>query len=184
MTYLYTQLGTRTLRVAPTPKDTFDIEIVYRYRPPRLLTYDTFGAGMTTGLTAVTGIGGTTWITSGVRTPAQLIDDMTDIDLNIIYQDVASIDSNTALTLSRDWLGATFGNNTDYGLSMVPLLPQEHHQWLASMTAAIMLRKVNLDVSAKAIAALEAELIAEIQPEVTMRQVQESLPVEPFSPSS
>jgi hypothetical protein len=180
-TYLYTQIGQRTLRLAPTPKDTFDIELVYRYRPPRLLSYTTEIIDLTNGSTAVLGVG-TTWVTSGLRTPAEVIYDASSIDVNSQYARVSSFTSDTALVLKRNWTGSTDHNLTGYAISMVPLLPLEHHQWLAKMTAAIMLRKINIELSDKSVGSLEAQLSHEIMPEVTIRQVQESIPVEPFNP--
>ena len=63
---------------------------------------------------------------------------------------------------------------------MVPVLPEEHHAWLALMTAALMLVKVSADDSMKMQQALEMELVNEVTAEVTSQQSQESLTIEPF----
>lgn len=182
MTYMYTQYGSRTLKIAPIPKDTIEIEIHYRYRPNRLITYDTGTITVNNGETSVAGATGG-WFTAGVRLPAELIGEAgPDVSLQKVYPRVASITADGSLTLATEWAESTLTNQTPFAVTMVPLLPEEHHLWLAKMAAAQMLRKINLDISEKAVARLEAQLLNEIQPEVTMRQVQESLPVEPFNP--
>lgn len=178
-TYHYVILGGRTLRLVPTPQDDFDIELIYRFRPAKLMAYSA-GKVVLNNLSSSVHGKGVTWITSGVRTPVELVTDaVTSLDQN--YQRVASITSETDLTLSKPWAGATAVEpGAPYTLAMVPQLPEEHHQWLAHMTAAILLRKVNLDISEKSKQALELQLLQEVQPEITVRQVQESIPVEPF----
>ena len=60
-------------------------------------------------------------------------------------------------------------------------LPEEHHAWLAQVTAAIMLRKVSPDLSKAALEDLDKQLSLEVQPEIAIRQVQESLPVDEYT---
>ncbi len=181
-TYMYTQYGTRTLKIAPIPKDTIEIEIHYRYRPNPLITYDTGTITVNADETSVAGNTGA-WYSAGCRLPAEFIGEAgPDVSLQKVYPRIATLSADGSLTLATAWPDATLTNQSPFAVAMVPLLPEEHHLWLAKMAAAQMLRKVNLDISEKAIARLEAQLMNEIQPEVTMRQVQESLAVEPFNP--
>lgn len=182
--FWYTILGDRTIRIAPTPKDTIDLELVYHYRPAPLLYYNTGTIQRTNGLTTVVG-GGTTWIDSGLRAPADLIVGLsnitTGIDINLTYPTVRinKITSNTVLDLARA-ATVTDGVGQAYYLAMVPILPEEHHNWLAQMVAATLLRKVDADLSAKLQADLGQQLLEAVLPEVTLRQLQESIITEAF----
>lgn len=182
--FWYTIIGDRTIRIAPTPKDTIDIELVYHYRPAPLLYYSTGTVQRTNGLTSVSG-SGTTWISSGLRAPADLIVGLTNIttgiDINQTYPTVRinDITSNTNLELARAST-VTDGVGQAYYLAMVPVLPEEHHNWLAQMVAATMLRKVDADLSSKFQADLGQQLLEAVLPEVTLRQLQESIITEAF----
>lgn len=182
-TYHYFVLGSRTMRFIPTPQDTIDIEILYWYRPHRLLTYSLLSVDVTNASAAVaeTDAGGNaTWLTSGIRTPAELeVGSATLVSLNSRYPSIASIDTETTLTLTTVYGGATV-TDSPYIIAMVPILPEEHHSWLAQMTAAIMLSKVSLDDSMKAQQSLEQELVNEVTAEVSSQQSQESLTIEPY----
>mgnify|MGYP001563500042 CR=1 FL=1 len=68
-----------------------------------------------------------------------------------------------------------------YYIAMVPTLPEEHHAWLAQYAGALLLRKVSAELSEKYKKALQEQLMSSIQPEVSIRQMQDSIPVEPFS---
>lgn len=68
-----------------------------------------------------------------------------------------------------------------YYLAMVPTLPEEHHVWLAQYAGALLLRKVSAELSEKYQKSLKEQLVGGVQPEVTIRQMQDSIPVEPFS---
>ena len=179
VTYWYTVIGARTLRIVPAPQDTIDIELLYHYRPNRLLSYTTGTVTVTNASAAVTGAGGTDWLIFGLRNPAELVVGATTVNLDQHYPDISTIDSATGLTLTRTYQGSTAAGQT-YAIAMTPLLPEEHHEWLAQMTAAIMLRKVNLELSKVAREALMAELATAVQPEVTLRQMQESITVDPY----
>lgn len=178
-TYRYTIIGERTLRISPTPQDTFDIELLYRYRPAKLQVYS-LGVIKTTNLSASVHGVGVTWQTAGLRVPIELVVGPNAVDLNQYYQRVSSFTSETDLTLTYPWQGESFPYGTAYKLASVPPLPEEHHQWLAQMAAAIMLRKVSIKTSEDSKASLEAQLEAEVKPELTVRQSNESIAVEPF----
>ena len=178
MTFYYTIFGSRTLRIVPTPKDTIDVEMVYQYRPSKLFVYTDGTVSVTKDSTTVAGKS-TAW-SEYMRTPAELIVGSASLaKLDRPYPNVSTIGGDTSLTLAKAYTGATALDQA-YCLAMVPTLPDEHHAWLAQMAAAIMLRKIDLDMSDKAAASLEKQLMNEIQPEVSLRQAQESLPVEPF----
>ena len=179
--FLYTTIGARTLRLAPTPQDAFNVEITYQFRPPRLLIYTTGTITVTNGSAAVVGVS-SEWVSAGVRVPAELVvgaSPVSAVRLDQIYPTVSAIGSNTTLTLARTYQGVTSAGSA-YGLAMVPTLPEEHHGWLAQMAAAIMLRKVSVELSEASRKELEAQLTSQVTPEVTLRQSQESLAVEPF----
>ncbi len=180
--FWYIIYGGRTLLVSPTPQDTINLEVFYQYRPSRLLTYSTSTVSLTNNNAAVTG-SSTTWLTSGIRTPCDLVvgtaPTALNVSLNTYSPRVLSIDTNTTLTLARVYSGATDGT-AGYALAMIPELPEEHHEWLAQTAAAIMYRKVNAETSGKLMEALDSELRLAVQPELTIRQQQESLAVEPF----
>lgn len=178
-TFWYTVIGARTLRIVPTPQDTIDIELVYNYRPAKVFTYTSGSLKLTQDSTSVVGVG-TEWTTS-LRTPAELIVGSVDnVTIDRTYPAIASIGSDTALTLRKAYTGETVSGQS-YGIAMVPTIPEEHHSWLAQMVAALMLRKVSIELSDASVKALEGQLITEVTPEVTVRQIQESLPVEPYN---
>lgn len=180
-TFWYTQIGPFGIRFAPTPKDTINIELVYDYRPARLL-YDASGTfTVTNGELGLSGTG-TDWFHDGMRAPAEFIagaNAVTTVRVNQNYPQVSAITSGTTATLLRAYQDSSL-LNAPGALAMIPLLPAEHHAWLAQMTAAIMMRKVNPETSEKFALNLEKQLSAQIQPELAIRQIQESIPVEPF----
>jgi hypothetical protein len=180
--FYYTVLGGRTLRLVPTPRtDSFHIELMYQFRPPKLFFANTGTVQRTSGNPVVPGVG-TSWVSDGIRTPAELLVGVTTANgvlLNRYYPTVATIASDTSLTLAKN-ATVTDGVGQSYHLAMVPHLPDEHHAWLAQMAGAIMMRKVNPDISAKLVQELEKQYTKEVEPELTTRQIQESIPAEPF----
>ena len=177
--YHYLILGDRTIRFVPEPRDTIDIELLYQYRPPRLLNYGTGTVAITISTTALVGTT-TDWIVYGLRTPAELIPAAAStVTLDRYYPRIATFLTATTATMQRNYQTTSLAAAT-YAISMVPILPEEHHEWLAQMVAALMLRKVSLDESTKAVAALEAELHNEVQPELGSRQINESRTIQPF----
>lgn len=183
--FWYSRIGTRTLRIAPLPKDTIDIELVYHYRLPKLYVYTTGTVTTTYGSTSV--VGSLTDWSSDVRTPADLVIVSTgastptsaNVSLGTAYRRVSSITDDSTIALAKAY-PTTSLSAVKYALAMIPVLPEEHHAWLAQMTAAIMLRKVSLEASEMAKASLEKALMLEVQPETSIGQMQESVPVEPF----
>lgn len=182
MVYNYVIQGNRTIQYSPTPKDTFDIELNYHYRAPRLRYYSTGTVQRTNGFVGVSG-GGTAWLTAGIRTPAELmvgvVASPTGVVLDQYYPTVATLDTDTSLTLARAST-VTDGAGQAYTLAMLPILPEEHHTWLAQMVAATMLRKVDADLSMKMQADLAQQLLEQVVPEITLRQLQDSLIAEAF----
>lgn len=179
-TFWYTQIGAFGIRFSPTPKEAIDLELVYDYRPPKLLYANTGTVNISNGSTALAG-SSTTWFDFGLRTPAELMANagFTTTRLDQYYPKILSIDSNTTATMARPWQSTALAG-ASYTLSMVPQLPPEHHAWLAEMTSAILMKKVNPDTAAKMKTDLEKQLKELVQPEVTTRQIQESIAVEPF----
>jgi len=180
--FYYTIIGARTLRIRPIVTSTFDVEILYQYRPAKLLDYSTGTIKLTTNSTTAHGVG-VTWVTSGIQVPAELHVHLVDTDhtvnLSSVYPRISAIISETDATLSRAWPSEPYSGA--YHISTVPQLPEEHHAWLAQVTAAIMLRKVSPDLSKAALEDLDKQLSLEVQPEIAIRQVQESLPVDEYT---
>jgi hypothetical protein len=178
--FFYTVIGSRTLRVRPIMSAAFDIEIMYQYRPPRLQNYSTGSITLASASTELHGIG-TSWVTGGLRNPADVVTTSASlVSLSSAYPRIASFTNDTTAVLSRAWPLENLASSV-YHISMIPQLPEEHHGWLAQVTAAIMLRKVSPELSTAALAALEKQLTSEVQPEVTIRQVQESLVVDEYT---
>mgnify|MGYP001560407656 FL=1 len=176
--YYYTTIGARTLRISPIPKEAFDVRLTYQYRPPRLLRYNTGTTQLTLGSTTLHGVG-TLWMSSGVRGPAELIRGSTTVcDLNIVYPRITTFTAEDTATLAKAWPSESASGI--YHISMVPQLPEEHHAWLAQVTAAVMLRKVSPELSKNALEELSAQFALGVSPEVTIRQTQESLPVDEY----
>lgn len=177
MVYSYIITGRRTLRLAPTPKDTFAVELAYHYRAPRLRHYSVGTIQRTNGAVGVTG-GGTQWVTFGLRSPSELIAGAVQTAATVLldeyYPTNITFITDTSLNLSKPST-VTDGVGIPYTIAMVPILPEEHHTWLAQMAAATLLRKVDVDLSTKMQADLAQQLLEQVLPEVTLRQLQESL---------
>lgn len=177
--FYYVIIGRRTLRIVPTPQDAFDIELLYHYRPVKLKVYSTGTVTILGGTpTIVTGTG-SLWVDVGLRTPAEFVSGSITaaVNLGLHYPTVSTIDSNTQVTLRKSQSALA---GSAYRLAMAPVLPEQYHDWLAQMAAAILLRRVNIETSTAAAAALEKQLVGEVRPEIEQRQSQDSIPVEPY----
>jgi hypothetical protein len=123
-------------------------------------------------------------LTNDIRFPADLLVGVTDINAVVLdtnYPTLASaLQSDTTLNLAKA-ATTTDSVGQSYILAMVPKLPEEHHTWLAQLTAAIMMRKADIDLSGKLQADLTATFAGSITPEITLRQLQESLITPPYS---
>lgn len=178
--FYYVVIGSRTLRIRPLVSTGFDVEVTYQYRPPRLQNYSTGSIRLTSGSTNLHGVG-TAWLTGGLRNPADIVVSSASIvSLSSVYPQISSFTNDDTAVLSRAWPNENLVS-AGYHISMIPQLPEEHHTWLAQMTAAIMLRKVSPELSATALTVLEKQLALEVQPEVAIRQVQESLVVDEYA---
>ena len=179
----YYHIGGRTLRFLPTPQDTIDIEMLYHYRPPKLRYTNIGSITRTVGSTTVLGTS-TSWLTEGIRVPAELLPNISSlaaVTLDALYATVDAIASDTALTTKKASLVSDAVALSIYYLAMVPTLPEEHHAWLAQYAGAMLLRKISAELSEKYKKSLQEQLVSSIQPEVSIRQMQDSIPVEPFS---
>lgn len=178
--YYYSFIGPRTIRFAPAPQDVVTLELIYHYRAPRLKYYNTGTIARTNADATITGTS-TEWVDVGLRTPLEFLPGITaasSVDLSTYYPTVNTLDSNTSLELRK--ASTTTSTGTSYFLAMVPVLPAEHHTWLAQLVAAIMYRKVDADTSGKLQADLALQLLEQVTPEITLRQIQESLIAEAF----
>jgi len=177
--YYYTLIGPRTLRIRPVITEAFDIELIYQYRPARLQNYSAGTVQLILASTTVRGVG-TNWLVSGIRDPADLVlSAPSAVTMNAVYPRVSSVTDDVTAVLAKAWPSQPY--NGIYHLSMIPRLPEEHHAWLAQVTAAEMLRKVSPDLSKAALEQLDKQLNLEVQPEVTIRQVQASIPVDEYT---
>jgi len=176
-TYNYIIQGRRTMHITPTPKDTFDIQLNYHYRAPRLRYYSTGTIQRVNGFVGVTG-SGTQWVTYGLRSPSELIAGAISTPASVVMDEYYPTNivfiTDTSLNLAKPST-VTDGVGIPYTIAMVPILPEEHHTWLAQMTAATMIRKVDIDLSMKMQVDLAQQLLEAVLPEVTLRQMQESL---------
>ena len=178
--FYYVLIGARTLRIRPVLTETFDVEVAYQFRPTRLQNYSLGTVRLTKGSSIAHGMGGTAWLTSGVRAPADLVlDTAANVSVNAVYPRITSISTETEAALARTW--ASDSRDSSYHISMIPQLPEEHHSWLAQVTAATMLRKVSPELSKTALEELDKQLDLGVQPEVTIRQMQESLAVDEYT---
>lgn len=182
--FWYTIMGSRTMVIAPTPKDTIEVELVYHFRPRRM-RYTTQGTVQRTNAAVTVQGNGTTWLSAqGLSFPCELlvgtfVSPTAAVTLDVWYPRVTTVDTDTSLTLARV-ATVTDGVGQNYCLVHAPRLPEEHHTWLAELTAAIMLRKVDADLSAKLQQDLAQQLLEQVLPETTLRQLQESLITEAF----
>lgn len=180
--YSYVIRGARTLHLAPIPQDNFNIQLVYHYRAPRLRYYSVGTVERTNGAVGVVG-SGTSWLSEGLRDPAELlvgVTAVTGVVLDQYYPTIRSINTNTTLTLARP-ATTTDGSGQAYTIAMSPILPEEHHTWLSQLVAATMLRKVDADLSGKMQMDLGQQLLDQVVPEITLRQMQASLVGQAFS---
>ncbi len=177
--FYYNIIGARTLRIRPILTESFDIELTYQYRPARLQNYSTGTIRLTSGSSTLHGVG-VSWLTSGIRDPADLITtSVSAVSLSTTYPRILSVTAETDATLARVWPSEAYSGT--YHISMIPRLPEEHHAWLAQVTAAVMLRKVSPDLSKSALEDLDKQLNLEVQPEIVVRQMQESIPVDEYT---
>lgn len=178
--FYYLVLGPRTLRIRPIMTENFDVEVMYRYRPARLQNYSAGSVSLTSGSTGLHGKG-TAWLTAGVRDPADLITTSTTaVTINAVYPRISSVTSDSEAVLSKAWPSEPLSSSS-YHISMIPRLPEEHHSWLAQLTAAIMLKKVSPELSKTSQEDIEKQLNLEVQPEIVIRQAQESVPVDEYT---
>lgn len=181
LTVYYDVVDLRTLAFVPPLSQTLKIQV--DYIPIRVpLTYSTRGTVAASG-TTLTGTG-TTWVDDGVAAgeSGSLCDLVvldrpffsigeTPVSIARRYPRVARIDSNTSAVLAQ---AQTLSSGTPAALVMVPALPEDTHRWLASLVSALMLRKVNPELSKKASEEVRERFEAGVRPTAGRRQDQES----------
>jgi hypothetical protein len=186
LVFYYDIIDQRTLFITPPVSQAFNLEIDY-VPMRRPLFYTNAGlATVTNASTALTGTD-TTWASDGVETQstrqlAEVIVGTKDLQSNLIridkdYPRVASITSNTVATLVSAYAGPTVAS-TPLIIAMVPVLPREYHRWITRLTSALMLSKINPELSDKYSAKFMAGFTEEIQPVIRRRQSQDSRVVE------
>lgn len=164
----YDIIGERTLFIVPQLSSAVDIELIYVARTLPLHRYASGTIAITDATTTVTGTS-TTWSTGtpftaayldllvNVTTPTAL----TNVNPSWVYDGVtrnrvASIASDTSLTLASNKVGAAAGG-TAYILTSLPVLPPEHHHALADyVTAQIFAKQSKLDLFDRWFAKYEA----------------------------
>lgn len=182
LTFYWDLIGYRTLFFTPVVSGTVELEIDYipMFRP---LYYSNAGSvAVTNSSTTITGTS-TTWVTDNIFSEAsgqrcELIVGTNSLQSNTIslvkdYPRVASITSNTAATFKSNY-GGTTTSGAPALMVMAPTLPREYHQWIARVASALMLSKINPDLSDKYHAKYMQQFRNEIQPSIRRRQSQES----------
>jgi hypothetical protein len=144
----YHIIADRTLYITPMLNADVDLEMVYVARPKMLVNYNTGTISVLDQQVAVTGVG-TAWHAGSPLDDAFLdlmvgtatfssVSPAWDYD-GVNLMRVASINSDTSLTLASAKVGAVAGNS--YILSSIPSIPPEHHAALADYVTAQMFGK-------------------------------------------
>lgn len=179
--YFYDIVGQRTLRFAPIITTTIDVELLYVARKQAMALHSTGTVNVTT--TAVTGLAQSGQDFTLVPLPCEFIVGTTeapDPDPSRIYPAVSSIASATSLTLSSSGGTAAYAK---YMLASVPVVPEQHHRWMASMVADLMLRKVSAQLASERLNLTLAKWQGTVLPDLTHpRQSQEPVMTVPFLP--
>jgi len=182
-TYFYDLVAERTLALTPPLADALDLSISY-VPMKRPLYYSTTGTISVTNGSVVVNGDGTTWSSDNVfaeddHQGCELIVGIsslssTSVRLDKDYPRVARIGSNAQLELVSAYPGVTATAQT-FIVAMVPTLPRVYHRWIAELTSAFMLRKVNPELADKYAISLLGRFDTTIQPTAGARQSQESL---------
>jgi len=175
-------IGSRTLIFIPPISTTLNLQIDY-IPLKRPLYYSTTGVASQTG-TALTGVG-TVWVDDNIYTEDtgnaaefialndafSSIEEITDsIRLDKDYPRVASFTSNTVAVMVAS---ATVAS-TPFIMAMAPSLPRDIHRWIAQYVSALMLQKINPELSQKYGAEVLKSFDESIRPTAGRRQSQES----------
>lgn len=187
-------VGERTL-LLPTPPDVaLDIEISYIAQPTMLRLYSTGTASTTQDSSAVTGASTPNWVIQELATPLELMvaagavapkivtQTSTDptVDPSALYSPVASIDTNTTLTLMGNWLGSALTTKA-YLLASVPSLPRAW-QWILVRWVTAMIRWKASGAPVADRPDFEALVNMGMVPEAGQRQTADVELVEDFEP--
>jgi hypothetical protein len=181
LVFHYDLIAGRTLVLVPPTTGTFNIQI--DYIPLKRPLYVSLNGTVTQAGTALTGAG-TTWVTDNIFTEntqnaAELItlasgnQDLQNatISMNKDYPRIASITNDTAAVMVAS---ATIAPATSAIVAMVPVLPRDIHRWIAELTSAFMLKKINPELADKFAMDLLKRLEESIRPTAGRRQGQES----------
>lgn len=187
-------VGERTLRLALPPDVALDTEISYIARPAKLRLYSTGTVSTTQNLAAVTGASSPNWVINELSTPLELMiasgavspkivtQTASDpvVDPSALYSPVASIDTDTTLTLLGPYL-PTGVSTKAYLLASVPSLPFDHH-WLLVRYVTAMIRWKASGAPTADLPDFQA-LIREMTTDVAVRQSADPQYVEDYDPS-
>lgn len=187
-------IGERTLIFPQPPDVALDIEISYIALPPMLRLYSTGTVSTTQNSTAVTGASTPNWVIQELTTPMELMtatgavapkivtQTSTDptVDPSALYSPVASIDTNTTMTLMGAWLPTAISTKA-YLLASVPSLPRAWH-WVLVRWVSMMIRwKASGSVPSER-PDFEAISNTAMIPDVSQRQTADAETVEDFDP--
>lgn len=181
-TFFYDLVGNRTLYVIPVQSGTYNLEIDYIPMKRPLYFTNRGTVSITNGTTTITGTG-TTFVDDSILSEstdnaAELIVNVSDPQSNQIslakdYPRVATITTNTAATLKANFAPATV-TDVPFILTMSPALPREYHRWLCRLTSALMLSKINPEISDKYSVRYTEQFQTQINPVARRRQSQDS----------
>lgn len=179
--FYYDLVGPLTLRFSPLATMTLDVELLYVSRSS-ILTQTTSGR-ITVAGTSISGVAGTTFtaVNSGL---SELVigdvgDVVPDVNLNLDYPPVSSINSDTSITMQDAQTAAT--GEHKYILAAVPNVPPQHHRWFAQLVSDLMLRKVSIQLAQQRYAATLQAWNEDVQPDIARaRQSQEPTYTVPF----
>jgi len=181
-TYFYDLIAERTLAITPPLAQALSLSLSYVPMKRPLYYSNTGTVTLTAGSVVVAGLN-TTWLSDSVYAEAdhqgcELIVGVSSLSATTVrldkdYPRVARIGSNAQLELVTAYDGATAAAQT-FIVAMVPTLPRVYHRWIAELTSAFMLRKVNPDLADKYAASLLGRFETTIRPTAGVRQSQES----------
>lgn len=186
LTFFYDVIQNRTLQFQPAVSGEWELEVDYIPMKRPLLYSNAGTITISNGSSTVTGTATSFQVDNvygeDANQRAEILPGSSDpqssvININKDYERVFSVSNDTSATLKRVWSPATV-TSSPFILAMTPAFPREYHRWLARLTSALMLSKVNPDIAEKYFAKFLAQFKEQINPVIRRRQSQQSQVVE------
>lgn len=137
--FYYDIIANKTMLVRPIPTSDRDIEIIYEYIPTKLRDFTSGTVSVNYNSTTMT-FTTSAEIALNFFPGMEIIVDNTKPDPNLDYHVVKSVDSNTQVTLERNFLDGTYVN-ANYIASMPTFVPYHHNQMIVCLAASYCLNK-------------------------------------------